>query len=165
LSCSPNLVSRDSREARKCPVDNSRGGDTRSAKYRAGLGGLPDWRDEDAPQVDIYDAFRIASQLRKVEHYVAERAAHEAVRLERMHWLDRLEARLAEVEASANNAPVEDDLDQARRIERRCLAGEIGRLRRCLAVKKIETEEERRAAVRERVRKHRARAKANPDAM
>jgi hypothetical protein len=159
-----NLVARDSRQATRAPAyKDPRGGDTRSAKYRAAPGGLPDWRDGEPPTIDLHAPLRISGQLRRVEHYVGQRALHEAVRLERMYWLDRLEARLAEVEASADNVPVAEDLDQNRRLDRYSLMEEIARLRRCLAVKKTETDDQRRVAVRERVRRHRARAKARRD--
>lgn len=118
--------------------------------------GQPDWRG-DAPEVDPWSARpSLAKQILDVEHYVAERAAHAAVRFEREYLLEVLEGHLAKIEGEANHVPVDDDLDKGRQFHRRSVMAEIARLRRCLVAKVEESDEERRAKVRERVRKHRA---------
>ena len=83
--------------------------------------------------------------MRKIEYAVGAKAAEEAIKFERECWLPRLEHWLQVYK----DAPFVVDR----------LSDEIKRLRRCLGIRQAPlTLEERRAKIRDRVRKHRAKA-------
>ena len=80
--------------------------------------------------------------MRTIEYAIGAKAADEAIEFEREAWLPRLERWIR----------IYDDDDPIRHF----LEKEIKRLQRCLGIRKpLLTLEERRAQVRERVRKHR----------
>jgi hypothetical protein len=89
--------------------------------------------------------------IRDAEYAVGAKAAEEAIRFERELWLPRLERWLNQLR--------EDDLgleENWHGFVCDYLEKEIKRLRRCLGLRKPPLkDEERRAQVRERVRKHR----------
>jgi hypothetical protein len=87
-------------------------------------------------------AFVRQGGMRAIEYAIGVRAAEEAIKAERKSWLARLELWVQFYK--------DEDYFRAE------LQTEIKRLRRCLGISKEVTPEERRAQVRERVRKHRA---------
>jgi hypothetical protein len=97
-------------------------------------------------QVNVNDLeeFVKVGGMRAIEYAIGAKAAQEAIQVEREWWLKRLEDWLRYYEHPYAVATIQ---------------GEIRRLRRCLGIKRGVSPEERRAAIRERVRKHRAKAR------
>jgi hypothetical protein len=95
------------------------------------------------PEPADLGAFLKVGGMQRIEYAIGAKAAEEAIKFERKHWLPKLEYWL--------QVYPDDAFAVA------CLTGEIKRLKRCLGIRQEPlTLEERRARVRERVQKHRA---------
>jgi hypothetical protein len=96
-----------------------------------------------------FEAFIKQGGMWAIEEAVARRAAHEAVMAVRPHWLQQLESWRAICSKSDS---------EHGKFATGLLDDEIERLKRCLGERKPAlSDDERRARIRERVRKHRAR--------